>query len=240
MSQASGRTEASKAQRPGEQVAAPAVIRGLTERSLSRRTLFRCAGTGAGAPGLAAMLEACGVKGAAPTAAGAKLPNSGAGTPAWWREQQLHHTVNVANWPIYIDTLNGKHPTLRYFTEQTGIKVGYSEPETDPMPFYTKLRALLQAGQPTGYDVIVITDNTPVWGFLKANGWLIPLDHSMMTNFGAYASPLVKSPRWDPGNRYGMAWQSGWTAVGYNASVIPDPGDSIQILFDKKYAGMWA
>ncbi len=98
-------------------------------------------------------------------------------------------------------------------------------------------RPVLQAGQPTGYDVIVITDNTPVWGFLKQNGWLIPLDHSMMTNFGKYASPLVKNPRWDPGNRYGMAWQSVWTAVGYNSSAIPDPGDSIQILFDKKYAG---
>lgn len=168
---------------------------------------------------------------------GASSAVSGAGTPAWWRKQQLHHELNFANWPIYIDTLNGAHPTLRHFTEQTGIRVSYSEPETDPMPFYAKLRPLLQAGQPTGYDIIVITNNTPVWGFLKSNDWLIPLDQTMMTNFGKYASPFVKDPAWDRGNRYGMAWQSGWTAVGYNSSVVRDPGDSISILFDKKYAG---
>jgi spermidine/putrescine transport system substrate-binding protein len=34
-----------------------------------------------------------------------------------------------------------------------------------------------------------------------------------------------------------MAWQSGWTSVGYNSSLVKHPGDSVQILFDKKYAG---
>ncbi|HEY7931413.1 MAG TPA: extracellular solute-binding protein, partial [Acidimicrobiales bacterium] len=34
-----------------------------------------------------------------------------------------------------------------------------------------------------------------------------------------------------------MAWQSGLTAIGYNSSVIKDPGDSVGILFDKRYSG---
>ena len=59
----------------------------------------------------------------------------------------------------------------------------------------------------------------------------------MMTNFHKYASPLIKNPSWDPGNKYTMAWQSGWTAIGYNSSVIKNPGTSVDILFDKKYAG---
>jgi len=58
-----------------------------------------------------------------------------------------------------------------------------------------------------------------------------------MTNFDKYASPLVTNPPYDPGNKYTMAWQSGWTSIGYNSSVVKDPGDSVQILFDKKYAG---
>ena len=59
----------------------------------------------------------------------------------------------------------------------------------------------------------------------------------MMTNFNKYAGPLIKNPSWDPGNKYTMAWQSGWTAIGYNSSVIKNPGTSVGILFDKKYSG---
>jgi spermidine/putrescine transport system substrate-binding protein len=47
----------------------------------------------------------------------------------------------------------------------------------------------------------------------------------------------VKNPSWDPGNKHTMAWQSGWTAIGYNSSVIKNPGTSVGLLFDKKYAG---
>lgn len=83
----------------------------------------------------------------------------------------------------------------------------------------------------------MVTTNAPQLGYLIDQGWLVPLDHSMMTNFEKHAGPLVKNPAWDPGNKYTMAWQSGWTAVGYNASVVKDPGDSVSILFDKKYAG---
>jgi spermidine/putrescine transport system substrate-binding protein len=58
-----------------------------------------------------------------------------------------------------------------------------------------------------------------------------------MSNYNKYAGPLIKNPTWDRGNKYTMAWQSGWTAVGYNNKQVKDPGTSIQILFDKKYAG---
>jgi spermidine/putrescine transport system substrate-binding protein len=34
-----------------------------------------------------------------------------------------------------------------------------------------------------------------------------------------------------------MAWQSGWTAIGYNGSIVKDPGDSVQLLFDRRYSG---
>src|SRR5262249_43621934 len=42
---------------------------------------------------------------------------------------------------------------------------------------------------------------------------------------------------WDRGNKYTMAWQSGFTTVAYNSSVIKNPGASVDILFDRKYAG---
>src|SRR6267154_4130991 len=113
----------------------PSIWRGLTQPRLSRRQLLRSAGTGAGALGVGAFLAACGVKGAT-TASGGSTPAGGAGTAAWWAKQKLHHTVNFANWPYYLDVLKGKHLPLEYFTQQTGIQATYTEPISDNNAFY--------------------------------------------------------------------------------------------------------
>jgi spermidine/putrescine transport system substrate-binding protein len=215
----------------------PAIWRGMTQPRISRRQLLTSAGAGAGALGLTAFLAACSVKGNASAVSGS-TPAGGIGTSAWWANQKLHHTVNFANWPYYIDVLKGKHLSLEYFTKQTGIQVNYTEPINDNVAFYAKIRPSLVAKQYTGFDIIVMSNNNPdAFGYLTKYGWLTPLDQSMMTNFYKYASPLVKNPSWDPGNKHSMAWQSGWTAIGYNSSVIKNPGTSVDILFDKKYAG---
>jgi spermidine/putrescine transport system substrate-binding protein len=214
----------------------PSLWRGLSQPRLSRRQVLASAGTGAGAMGLAAFLAACGVKGnAAPSGSS---PAGGVGTEAWWAKQQLHHTVNFANWPYYLDVLSGKHPSLQHFEQTSGTKVTYTEPINDNVSFYAKIRPSLAAQQYTGFDIIVMTNNTPnALGYLLQNHWLIPLDQSMMKNFYKNAGPLVKNPAWDRGNKYTMAWQSGFTAVAYNSSVIKNPANSVDILFDKKYAG---
>jgi spermidine/putrescine transport system substrate-binding protein len=212
----------------------PALWRGLTSRRVSRRGLLRVGGLAVGAAAIAGgtgFLAGCG--NAAPAAA----ETDAIGSAAWWGKQRLHHTVNFANWPDYIDVLSGKHPTLEHFTTLTGIAVNYTEPVSDNVAFYNSIRPALERHQNTGYDIIVTTTNSPALGELINNGWLTPLDQSMMTNFRAYASRLAENPPWDPGNVYTMTWQSGWTAVGYNAKVIPNPGTSVGILFDKKYAG---
>ncbi len=218
---------------PHESAIDPSVWRGMTQGRLSRRQLITSAGTGAGMLGLGAILAACGVKGAT---AGEGNPG-GVGTAAWWAKQKSTKHVNFANWPYYIDVLKGKHLSLEHFTAATGINVTYTEPIGDNMPFYAKIRASLSAKQSTGYDIIVMTNNSPPLGYLIDFGWLIPLDRSAMTNFNKYAGPLVKNPSWDPGNKYTMAWQSGWTAIGYNSAIIKNPGSSVDVLFDKKYAG---
>jgi spermidine/putrescine transport system substrate-binding protein len=221
----------------GETPVDPSLWRGITQSRLSRRQVLASAGTGAGALGLSAFLAACGVKGNNPSATGSS-PAGGVGTTAWWAKQQLHHTLNFANWPFYIDVLNGKHPSLQHFTQTTGIKVNYTEPINDNVGFYAKIRPSLAAKQYTGFDIIVMTNNTPnALGYLMQNGWLIPLDQSMMTNFHKHASPLVTNPSWDRGNKVTMAWQSGFTTVAYNSKMITNPGDSVDILFDKRYAG---
>ena len=204
----------------------PSFLRGLTQRRLSRRQALS-----AGAGVASGLWLASGVAGAS------GLPNADVGTKKWWGKQKLHHELNFANWPYYIDVLNGKHPSLEHFTATTGIKVSYEEVIEDNASFYAKIRPSLEAGQGTGYDIIVSTNNNPEFGYMIQLGWLIPLDKTLTPNFDKYAGPLITNPPYDPGNKYTMAWQSGWTSVGYNSSVVKDPGDSIQLLFDKKWAG---
>ena len=207
----------------------PAFWRGLTQRRVSRRDAMKVAGLGAGA---SALLAAGGG-----SAFASSLPNANVGTKKWWAKQKLHHQVNFANWPLYIDVLAGKHLSLEHFTQTTGIKVNYLEVIQDNASFYAKIRPSLSAHQPTGYDIVVMTNNNPELGYLEELGWLVPLDHTAMPNFNKYAGPLIKNPTWDHGNKYSMAWQSGWTAIGYNSQVIKNPGNSIHMLFDKKYKG---
>src|SRR5689334_20241510 len=118
----------------------PAIMRGLTQPRLSRRDLLRYGG--AGALGLSALVSACGVRGATVTSATA----AAVGSPSWWAGQKLHHVVNFGNWPYYIDVLKSKHPTLDHFTQITGIKVNYTEPISNNLPFYAKIRPELEAG----------------------------------------------------------------------------------------------
>jgi spermidine/putrescine transport system substrate-binding protein len=204
----------------------PSFWRGLTQPRLSRRQALGAAGGGL----LGAMMLGA-------ESGAASLPNKGIGTATWWKKQKLNKKLNFANWPLYIDTLKGKHPSLVHFQATTGIKTNYYEVIQDNSSFYQKIRPSLAAGQYIGYDIIVMTNNNPELHYLMELGWLVPLNQAAMPNFDKYAGPLIKNPAWDKGNKYTMAWQSGWTAVGYNKKKIPNPGTSIDILFNKKYAG---
>lgn len=211
----------------------PSMWRGLTQPRMSRRNFLRTAGVGAGALSLSAILAACGTKGVTTSTPKA----NGVGSADWWKQQPETKTLNFANWPYYIDTAHGEHPSLTAFEKQTGIQVTYTEPINDNVSFFAKIRPQLQAGQYTGYDVVVLTNSDAPLGEMITFGWAVPLDHSRMTNFDQYAGDLVKSPSWDPGNKYTMAWQSGYTCIAYNTKYVTEPITSIQSLFDPKYKG---
>jgi len=214
----------------------PALVRGLTQRRLSRRDLFRFAGTGAGALGLTALLSACGVS-PGPTASPARRVE--VGSPEWWSKQTLAHELNFANWPYYIDTHKGEHPTLEMFTKQTGIKVNYRPVINDNAAFFATIKPYLEAGKDTGWDLVVIT-NGPQLSQLIANGWLIPIDLSLVPNFTKYASDLVKDPAYDPGNKYTVTWQSGFTGIGYRpeaAKALGREPNSVNDLWDERLKG---
>jgi spermidine/putrescine transport system substrate-binding protein len=217
-------------------VSDPALLRGLTQRRFSRRDLLRYAGTGAGAFALSSVLAACGVSGTKPKAKGSKGPSFD------WSKVQKTGQLNFANWPYYIDSANRTHPTLDMFEKDTGIDLKYAPVIQDNESFFATIQPQLQAGQDTGYDIIVIT-NGLVLDTLQENEWLIPLDHSKTPNFNQYADPSVKNPSFDPGNRFTMAWQSGLTGIGWDPDQVkqlrPSKPEitSFQDLMDTAFKG---
>jgi spermidine/putrescine transport system substrate-binding protein len=206
------------------------VVRGMTQRRFPRRDLLKWAGLGAGALGASAILEACSIPpiGVAKKVSQSDVAKIFSGKPAG--------LLNFANWPYYIDSGNHSHPSLVKFTQETGIKVNYFPVINGNDTFFAKIQPALQAHQPTEYDLMVITNGTTLDKLIKF-GDLTPLDHAKTPNFTKYAGPSVVNPSYDRGNRYTMAWQSGYTGIGYNVKLTGREITSIQDLNDPKFSG---
>jgi spermidine/putrescine transport system substrate-binding protein len=222
----------------------PAWIRGMTQRRMSRRDLFRYAGAGAGALGLSSILAACGVSGEAQTTG----PTAGAeGSAEWWADLKAKGPgdhLNFTNWPAYIDrdfSIDGpgSRPSLYEFTKATGIDVTYRADINSNEEFYAAIRPALESGQDTGHDIIVMS-NFQELSEMIALGYLIELDPELHPNFDQYAGKNFVDPVYDPGNKYTMAWQSGITGIGYNTKYVDGPITSLDDLLDPKYAGHMA
>jgi spermidine/putrescine transport system substrate-binding protein len=191
---------------------------------LSRRDVLRIAGVSGGALAASSLLGACGVS-------GGKAKKTEEKT--FWTGKKQAGTVVFANWPYYIDK---SHRSLDMFTQATGIKVHYKEPVQEMPSFYGKIQPVLAANQSTGYDIIVMTNGTYLDKLIQAN-YLIPLDHTLTPNFNKYAGAAIKSPSYDPGNKYTMAWQSGITGIGWNPKYVKKPPTSFNDLFNPAYKG---
>ena len=219
-----------KPQRPP--IIDPALLRGLTQPRLSRRAVLM----GAGTAGAAALLAACGVQ-------GSSKPATSQGQDAvakFWAGKSKAGVLDFANWPLYIDVqkVGGKtvHPSIEAFTKQTGIKVNYKEVIQDNDSFLGRITPSLKAGQDTGWDLMVITNGGPLEKLIRL-GYLTPLDSSKLPNFNQYASPRFKDPSYDPGNKYSVAWQSGFTGIAYNPKLTKRPVTSFKDLLDPAFKG---
>ena len=208
-----------------------ALLRGLTERRISRRGLLRSAAGATAAAYLGGALAACGVGGTRDTGAPANFDWA-----SFWRDQKPAGVLDWANWPLYIDTSHGEHPSIDEFTKRTGIEVNYRPVIQDNAAFFAQISPVLQAQQGIGYDLIVISDGWELTQMIK-NRWLIPLDHSRIPNFFRYAGPTALRPSFDPRNRYTVVWQAGITGIAYDPRRTGRKIDSVRDLFDPAFAG---
>lgn len=192
---------------------------------LSRRDFLRGVGAGVGLASFGSLLAACGES----VPAGSTFDSEPAGI------------LNFANWSLYIDKVKrpdgSKYsPTLQQFTKRTGVQVNYREVIPDADWFFEQIEPQLAAGQPTGWDLMVITNGITLTK-MKELGYLVELPPGRRPNFDRYAGEFVKSPVYDVGNRYTMAWQSGITGIAYDPAVTGGPITSLQALFDPRYRG---
>jgi len=192
----------------------------LSRAGLSRRRFLRGVGYGGVALTGGSLLAACGTDPAKPRPEEQVAPD---------RSQQ-EKVVNFSNWPLYIDVAGkneGKRPTLDAFTKQTGIEVNYTEDVNDNDEFFGKVRPQLQAGQPTGRDLFVVTD----WMAARMIrlGFVQQLDKANMPNAGNLRAAL-ESPPFDPDRSFTMPWQSGFAGLAYNAKVTGEVSSVEELL----------
>jgi spermidine/putrescine transport system substrate-binding protein len=212
-----------------------ALARGLFERRLGRRSFLEVVGLGAGLVGTAGLLGGCGIAGSASDARERRV-----NWADFWADQRPTSQLNFANWPLYIDSEDGKSESLALFTAATGIAVDYEPVIQGDEPFYATIEPELQAQESTGFDLAVITNGWQLTQLIN-DGFLVGLDHAKIPNFSKYASSLVKSPNYDPGNQYSVTWQTGFTGIAYNTNYIKREINSINDLADpafKGYVGM--
>jgi spermidine/putrescine transport system substrate-binding protein len=208
-----------------------ALWRGLTEYRMSRRTLLRGAGAGAGAVALSSLLAACGIQGSIAAQSQDKV-----NWTKYWAAQKKTDVLNFANWPLYIDESHGKMPSLEMFTKATGIRVNYQAVIQDNAPFYATVAPQLRAHESTGYDIVVMTNGWELTEMIN-NGFVAELDHSRLPNFATYADGNVKNPNYDPGNKHSVVYQTGFTGIAYNSKLIDREITSFADLLDPAFSG---
>ena len=216
------------------------------QRRLSRRAFMRQAGRGgayaAGALSLPAILAACGIGAQTPTPSLAGA--SAAATPSPVGGGEPSGTLIFANWELYIDPGPNddpqRSPTLANFRDETGIETTYTENILDNQSFFATIQPDLEAGNPPGYDIIVMTD----WmiGNMIRLGYLERIDVARdVPNFLEHAADKYKDPTYDPGNLHSVPWQSGITGIAYNPAIVDEEITSLAQLLDpamiEKYSG---
>jgi len=195
-----------------------AILQAMRHDRISRRAFLGRAGRGGIALGAALSL---------PALIAACTP-SGEGVTLEW-----------ANWPAYIDIDEESspnptpYPTLNAFIEQTGINVNYVEAINDNEEFFGTIFPDLEAGNPTGWDIVTPTD----WMVEKLIrlGYVQELDHSKLPNLAPNAADFAVDQWFDPGNAHSVYWQGGITGIGYNPTITGREITSFDDLFDPAF-----
>lgn len=131
--------------------------------------------------------------------------------------------VIVYNWGEYIDP-----EVLDLFEEETGIQVVYEEFETNEM-MYPKIKAGAVA-----YDAVCPSDY--MISKMIDNDLLAPLNWENIPNASNIGDMYCRtSQQFDPDNLYSVPYCWGTVGILYNKTMVDEPVDSWEILWESKY-----
>lgn len=148
--------------------------------------------------------------------------------------------MRFSNWPGYIDeSEDGEPTTLEDFTAASGIDVVYTSDINDGSEFLAKVRTPLEQGQDIDRDIVVLSEET-AREFIEL-GFAAPLDYARIPN-AVNLLPRLQVASFDPDRRYTLPWQSGFTGIGWNVSLLQermgvDRLESLDQFFDPRLAG---
>lgn len=131
--------------------------------------------------------------------------------------------VIVYNWGEYLDP-----KTIELFEEETGISVTYEEYETNEI-MYPKI-----VSQAIAYDVVCPSDY--MIQRMIENDLLAEINWNNIPNIKNMDSTYMEqSKSFDPENKYSVPYCVGTVGILYNKSMVKEPVDSWNILWDPKY-----
>ena len=110
----------------------------------------------------------------------------------------------------------------------------YIEDINDNQEFFGKVRQPLEQDKGIGRDLVALTD----WmagRWIRLN-YVEPLDKKNIPNETNLVDNL-RNVTFDKGRRFSLPWQSGMTAIGYDAKQTGGEITSIEQFFDPKYKG---
>lgn len=130
--------------------------------------------------------------------------------------------LNVSNWGDYIDP-----QVIEDFEEEFGVDVIYEEFATNE-DMYVKIKA-----GASNYDIAIPSDYM-IQKMMK-EGLLLPLNFDNIPNYELIGSQY-KDLEFDPENAYSVPYMWGTVGIIYNTTMVDDPVDSWDILWNDKYA----
>jgi spermidine/putrescine transport system substrate-binding protein len=215
--------------------------RPTTGASLSRRSFLQAGA----AAGIAAFLAACGASNQSRSPAsgepfatnGSSAPSGGIVGPSGSAGAATRGELNFANKIGYIDLSDdgSTYPSLDEFKKRTGISVNYDEPIEDDEGFVSSnLQAPLSQGQPTPWDLVVLSD----WmvARLARLGWLEAIDPAATPNLAKNLLPAFRGRAFDRDTRFAAPWSAGMTGIGFDRKKTGDVR-SLDALWDSRYKG---
>ncbi|MBR0136054.1 MAG: spermidine/putrescine ABC transporter substrate-binding protein [Clostridia bacterium] len=139
--------------------------------------------------------------------------------------EEIGGELNILNWGEYIDP-----ELLTLFEKETGVHVNYVE-MTSNEDMLIKLR-----GADCVYDLCFPSDY--IIEKLIADDLLLPLDKTKIPNIKNIQPRMLEiTSSFDPGNVYSLPYMWGTVGILYNKTMVDDPVDSWDILWNEKYSG---